>query len=89
MLVDCLTKNQPLYWVCLISQQEQNKFLEEGMGVRDRKRAAGIWVGKALIQQLRGEEEGEHVTSGTSLRVSPGKTLLLGVGGLVWGDGLS
>lgn len=36
------------------------------MGVRVGKRAAGIWVEKALMQ-LREEEEGEHVSSGTSL----------------------
>lgn len=61
MLADCLTENQPLYWVCSsLSGSRTATFLEEETGVRDENRAAGIWVENALMQHLREEEEEEE-----------------------------
>lgn len=60
MLADCLTENQPLYWVCSsLTGSRTATFLEEEMGVRDENRAAGIWAENALMQQEEVEEEEE------------------------------
>lgn len=65
MLADCFTKNQPLYWVCLISQWEQNSYISGG---RD--------AGKGWKEGSR--DMGRESPDTTTQRVSPGKTLLLG-----------
>lgn len=87
MLADCLSKSQV---PCQVDLSHLSVGAEQ---LRLSGNGGRCWPGKegseVPVQQVREKEEGEHVSNGTSLGVSPGKLLLLGVGGPVWGDSLS